>query len=141
MLRLWVRHLAATAAGLSVDSIHIGKDHAEKAFQPPHVNQEQAAGILQELITLYQTGMHAPLPLFPRASATYAQRRFAEKSNEQDKALAEAHKAWKGGQYMRAEREDSFLRVIYQDAEPDWERFMTVTEAVYGPLLGGGHAD
>ena len=46
-------------------------------------------------------------------------------------------KVWLGGSSTPAEREDPFLRAAYRDAEPDWEAFAAVTEAVYGPLLGG----
>ncbi len=134
MLRLWVRHLAAGAAGLSVASVHVaGGD----IFTAPAVSQEQAAQILRDLVRLRMSGMSAPLPFFPRASLAYAHRRFDTKNSDMESALNAAWKDWLGGYSTRAEREDPFLRVVYRDAEPDWEAFAAVTEAVYGPLLGG----
>ena len=101
------------------------------------MSKEQAARILRDLVRLRMSGMSAPLPLFPRASLIYARRRFDAKNGDMESALNEARKDWLGGYSTRAEREDPFLRAAYRDAEPDWEAFAAVTEAVYGPLLGG----
>ena len=94
MLRLWVRHLAAGAAGLSAASVHVARDDI---FTAPEVSKEQAARILRDLVRLRMSGMSAPLPLFPRASLIYARRRFDAKNGDMESALNEARKNWLGG--------------------------------------------
>lgn len=139
MLRLWVRHLAALAAGLSVTSVHVASD---ETFLPPVVSPDRAATILRDLTCLYQEGMDAPLPLFPRASLAYARKRFTSRKKPAeaiDEAMNEALKIWQGGDFRSAERDDPFLRAAYRDASPDWDAFKSTAETVYGPLFGDSH--
>lgn len=137
MLSLWVRHLAATAAGRPVTSAHVGTD---EVFRLPLMDQKQAKNILRNLVTLRQAGMTAPLPFFPRASLAYAKKRFDPKGSDPDKALEEAIKVWMGGYKRDPERDDPFLCAAYRDTKPDWGEFATTAEAIYGPLFGGDHA-
>lgn len=134
LLRLWVPYLAARAAGLSITAAHVAKDGI---FHAPDLDQATAARILGGLVELYRQGMSAPLPLLPRASLAYAEKRAAGK--DRDTSLDAALTAWEGNSHVTPERDDPALALAYRDQDPDWETFMTVTEQVYAPLLGGSH--
>lgn len=134
MLRLWVLHLAARAVNLNVRSAHVAKDGI---FRAPDVGSAEAANILNDLTRIYVKGMTAPVPLFPRSSLAYAEKRFAGK--DRDTSLAAARMQWDGNMVISAEKDDAHLAMVYRDEEPDWREFAAVTEHVYGPLLGGGH--
>lgn len=134
MLRLWVLHLAARARNLDVRSVHVAKDGI---FRAPNIDCAEANSILNDLVGMYARGMAAPLPLFPRSSHAYAEKRCAGKDH--DTSLAAALTQWNGNMVVPAERDDVHLAMIYRDEEPDWEEFATVAEQLYGPLLGSSH--
>ena len=133
MLRLWVRHLAASASGLAARSMHIGTDDCFPAPEAP-----DARNLLERLLRLYTQGMRAPIPLFPRASLAFAEARFTgRKPKERPEALMLAMRQWEGGYMVSPERDDPHLAFFFRDTEPDWERFADVAEEIYGPILGG----
>ncbi|MDY0307883.1 MAG: exodeoxyribonuclease V subunit gamma, partial [Desulfovibrionaceae bacterium] len=133
MLRLWVRHLAASAAGHAIQSMHIGTDDCFTAPEAP-----DARNLLEGLLRLYTQGMRAPIPLFPRASLAFAEARFkGRKPKERPEALQQAIRHWEGGYMVSPERDDPHLAFLFRDAEPDWERFADVAEEIYAPILGG----
>ena len=133
MLSLWVRHLAASAAGHAVRSVHIGTDDS---FPAPEA--ADARSLLEGLLRLYTQGMRAPLPLFPRTSLAFAEARFTgRKPKERAEALQLALRQWEGGYMVSPERDDPHLAFLFRDADPDWERFADVAEEIYAPLLGG----
>jgi exodeoxyribonuclease V gamma subunit len=133
MLRLWIRHLAAAAAGHAPQSLHIG---FEDFFAPPAA--DDAGTTLLTLLNLRMRGMRAPLPLFPRSSLAYARARFkGGKPKERPEALVAAMREWEGGFNCSAEKDDPALAFLFRDAEPDWDDFADVAERVFGPILGG----
>jgi exodeoxyribonuclease V gamma subunit len=133
MLRLWVRHLAASAAGHAAQSMHIGTDDCFPAPEAP-----DARNLLEGVLRLYTQGMRAPIPLFPRTSLAFAEARFTgRKPKERPEALQQAMRQWEGGYMVNPERDDPHLAFLFRDAEPDWERFADVAEEIYGPILGG----
>ena len=133
MLRLWVRHLAASATGHAAQSMHIGTDECFPAPEAP-----DARNLLAGLLRLYAQGMRAPIPLFPRTSLAFAEARFTgRKPKERPEALMQAMRQWEGGYMVNPERDDPHLAFLFRDAAPDWERFADVAEEIYGPILGG----
>jgi exodeoxyribonuclease V gamma subunit len=133
MLRLWVRHLAASATGHAAQSMHIGTDDCFPAPEAP-----DARNLLEGLLRLYTQGAHAPIPLFPRTSLAFAEARFkGRKPKERPEALMQAMRQWEGGYMVSPERDDPHLAFLFRDTEPDWECFADVAEEIYGPILGG----
>ena len=133
MLRLWVRHLAATAAGVEARSRHIGTGDG---FAAPEAADPRA--ILTDLLALYARGMRAPLPFFPRTSLAFAKARFTgRKPKDRAEALAAAMRQWEGGFNITAEKDDPHLAFLFRDAGPDWDEFAEVAERIYAPLFGG----
>jgi exodeoxyribonuclease V gamma subunit len=132
MLRLWVRHLAASAAGVEARSAHLG---AADDFEAPDAGDAQST--LQDLLEMYSRGMHAPIPFFPRTSLAFAKARFTgRKPKERPEAMTSALREWNGGFGTSAERDDPHLAFLYRDREPDWEDFADAAERIYWPLLG-----
>jgi exodeoxyribonuclease V gamma subunit len=132
MLRLWVRHLAAAAAGVEARSVHFG---TADDFEAP--DARDARGTLQDLLGMYIRGLHAPIPFFPRTSLAFATARFTgRKPKERPEALIAALREWDGGFGTSAERDDPHLAFLFRDREPDWEDFADAAERIYGPLLG-----
>lgn len=134
MLRLWVLHLAARAANLGVRSAHVARDDV---FRAPSLDPAEAQRILNDLAQLYVRGMAAPLPLFPRSSLAYAQKRCAGKDH--GASLAAALAQWDGNMAVEAEKDDACLAMVYRDKEPDWEEFKALALQVFGPLLENRH--
>lgn len=133
VIRLWVRHLAASATGHEVESIHIGTDDCFPAPEAP-----DARNLLEGLLRLYTQGLRAPIPLFPRTSLAFAEARFkGRKPKERPEALMQAMRQWEGGYMISPERDDPHLAFLFRDTEPDWEHFADVAEEIYGPILGG----
>jgi len=132
MLRLWVRHLAASAAGHAARSMHIGTDDC---FSAPEATD--AKNLLDGLLRLYTLGMGSPQPIFPRTSLAFAEARFTgRKPKERPEALQQAMRQWEGGYMVSPERDDPHLAFLFRDAEPDWERFADLAEEIYAPILG-----
>ena len=133
MLRLWVRHLAATAAGVEARSMHIGTGDG---FAAPEAGD--AGELLANLLALYARGMRAPLPFFPRTSLAFAKARFTgSKPKDRAQALTAAMTQWEGGFNVTAEKDDPHLAFLFRDAGPDWDEFAEVAERIYAPLFGG----
>ena len=133
MIRLWVRHLAASATGHAAQCMHIGTDDCFPAPEAP-----DARNLLEGLLRLYAQGMRAPIPLFPRTSLAFAEARFkGRKPKERPEALMTAMRQWEGGYMVSPERDDPHLAFLFRDSGPDWERFADVAEEIYGPILGG----
>lgn len=132
MLSLWIRHLAAAAAGCPAQSLHLG---TRTSFMAPAI--KDPLHTLEQLLLAYSRGMASPLPLFSRTSLAFAEARFAAKPKTRSQALASALKQWEGGYMVSPERDDPYLSFLYRDQEPDWEDFMNVAEEIFAPILGG----
>lgn len=133
MVRLWVRHLAATAAGIDARSMHIG---VGDGFEAPGTGDARTR--LSDLLALYARGMRAPLPFFPRTSLAFAEARFTGRNpKDRSAAMTAAMKQWEGGFRINPEKDDPHLAFLFRDVEPDWEEFADVAERVYGPIFGG----
>jgi exodeoxyribonuclease V gamma subunit len=64
--------LAVTEASDSFSAHLVAKDGDRTLISPP---ADQALLILSDLVDLYRTGLHSPLPLMPATSQLYAKRR------------------------------------------------------------------
>ena len=155
-MRSWIAHLAldATAApGLPRESVLVGRPSKGEGvcvvrFGPV----EDARSLLAELVDLYWRGMEAPLCLFPRSSAVYAetfrQARAPDDTARDEKAMAAARARWLGGFAQSSEGQEPAHRHVFGDRDPlapDFapfdmplpadERFSALALRVYGPLL------
>jgi exodeoxyribonuclease V gamma subunit len=146
-LKLWLAHLARWAV---VDAARI-EDPEPSAlhgldkrciFARP-LPQAEARAQLEALTTLYWQGLHRPLPIFPKASAAFAEAWQADP----DKAMNAARQAWLGNGFngIPGEADDDYIRLMLREvsgdplAHPDFARLAL---ELYRPLLAaeGDHA-
>jgi exodeoxyribonuclease V gamma subunit len=148
-LKLWLAHLARWAvvdAARIQDpepSVLLGLDPAASLILRRPLRQADARAKLGELVALYWQGLHRPLPIFPKASAAFAEAWQADP----DKAMNAARKAWQGNDYnnIRGDVDDDYIRLLLRDvpgdplAHPDFARLAI---ELYRPLLAaeGDHA-
>jgi len=95
---------------------------------------ENPDGHLAQLLSVYYRAGHEPLPLFPRSSWAYAERRF-EKADPVEKALGHVRSLWDQSFQRPGEGEDPYIQYCYGDTEPLDQAFVDITEAVYGPMM------
>jgi len=144
LLAAWIEHLAlcaAAAPGAPARTIALGLDDARAWGAAPDARERLAA-----LAGLYRRGQREPLPLFPEASAAYAEKLLA--SDDPDQARHAASEAWISGRDAHPgewERSPD-LQVLYRDGDALDDAFASCAREVFEPLLaraepGAGTAD
>ncbi len=134
ILRLWIQHLAAQAAGHGGESILIGTNatHRYRAC-------DDASDVLKELLQLYWQGLRQPLKFFPRSSRAFAEAEQKLAANPKSKAspFAEALKQWEGSEFsfVSAERDDQSFNLCFGDQAPLDDEFVTLARRVFAPVL------
>ncbi|MCV2350216.1 exodeoxyribonuclease V subunit gamma [Paucibacter sp. Y2R2-4] len=121
LLEAWVRQLVASAHGLQLQGVLIGRD-AQLTLQP--LPPEQAQADLAELLQVWQEGMLSPLPI---AALTG----LAQVAEHKDVASV-----FEGGFNSRGEVSEPCLARLYPDfaALAADGRFETLAPRLYGPL-------
>lgn len=121
LLGPWVRSLAIAASGVAAQGVLVGRDGVIEISPMP---QDEAKNTLSLLLTLWQSGMNAPLPLPPKTALAWLT----------DKNPASQYE---GGYLQRGDVEEPCMARIF----PDYEaltadgRFEVLAEGVYRPLL------
>ena len=124
----WIRHLALNAcapAGVGRTTRCVTQECVLELAPVAH-----AKARLEELLTLYWQGLHAPLRFFPRTSSEYA------KSGE---IGYKVRQTWYGSGRDdtddRAEREDPYFALAFRGIEdPFDETFEAIANTVFGPM-------
>ena len=139
-LRVWIYHLILNTikadhypcnsmlAGLKPK----GKDSEWVAWEYPSLENSEA--ILEDLLEKYRAGLLMPLHFFPGSSWEYA-RMLLEKNKDEEDALGNALKIWKGDDYNRGECQDPYYRLCFGNTNPLDSEFKMIAEKVFGPLL------
>ena len=96
------------------------------------MGSQEATRELEKLCQLYWQGLHAPLPLFPRAS-------FIQVVGSDSKARS----AWNGSSYagIDGDRDDPYIDLVMRGVWGDpleSEAFRQLAAQVYGPVLETG---
>jgi len=89
---------------------------------------------LTHLLSIYYRAGHEPLPIFPRASWDYALLRF-EKAYSVEKALDRVQAQWNQSFQRPGEAEDPYIQYCFRDSEPLGQTFVTITEAIFRPIM------
>ena len=129
-LALWVAHLALCASGHPGESLLLALD---TSFSLMPLEVEEATRHLESLVTLYQQGSVAAVPLFQNASVTYVEKILKE-SNEQG-ALTAAKGKWGSTEYYTGDCDDPWNAQAFRDSDPFDERFAEVAMTVWEPIL------
>lgn len=118
----WLRQLAASACGLSMGGIVVGRD---AVLHLPPLSGEAARSALEAVLHGWQQGMQEPLPLACKTALAYLAK------------PALAAKTYQGDDYQQAgEVADACLARVY----PDFDRlcadgrFAGLAQQLYGPL-------
>jgi exodeoxyribonuclease V gamma subunit len=134
ILRLWIQHLAASAAGHGGESILVGTD-ATHHYRPC----EDASAKLEQLLQLYWQGLRQPLKFSPRSSRAFAEAEHKLATNPKSKAspLAEALKQWEGNEFsfVSPERDDLSFDLCFGDEAPFDDEFAMLARQVFAPVL------
>jgi exodeoxyribonuclease V gamma subunit len=131
-LAAWIPHLVLCAAakpGYPTRTILAARDRTVVLDPVPGAREE-----LTRLAALLETGMHSPLPLFPRTSFAFAEGVLV-KDQTPEKARSRAAETWYGTDFSRGEAEDPYYAFCFRSASPidaDGERLAL---AVWGPVL------
>ena len=124
LIEAWVRMLAASACGVEVQGLLVGRD-AMLTLNP--LPQDEAEPLLTELIDVWRLGMGEPLPLASRTALVFLK--------DGDKAQV----AYEGGATGRGigENEEPCLARCFPDFEALTSdgRFERLAPRLYGPLL------
>ncbi|MCH9670473.1 MAG: exodeoxyribonuclease V subunit gamma [Gammaproteobacteria bacterium] len=133
-LNLWVRHLLLCAARpeQSVVSSFHGWTEDCQFNRVPNAQQQ-----LCELVALFRTGLIEPIPLFTQSSFAYSLAKRA--GGDPGRWLDRAQAAWLGiGRAMGEAHEREYALLYGQDTPLD-ERFASIADAVFQPLLDLAH--
>ena len=129
LIEAWVRGLAAAACGEPAGAVIVGVD-ATVTLQP--LPLEEAQWQLRGLISAWQAGMAAPLPVAARTALAWAA------------SPAAAEGVYDGGFDADGEGQEPCLARLYPDfaALSDDGQFAALAEALYAPLQAwaGSHA-
>ncbi|MGV7206844.1 exodeoxyribonuclease V subunit gamma [Oxalobacteraceae bacterium A2-2] len=120
LLPMWLRQLAAAAAGKAVSGHLVARD-ARLAMAP--LDGAEARATLASLAALWREGMDRPLPVACRTALALLRK-------------GDARGVYDGSHVMGGEVDDVSLARLWPDyaalaAEPDWPRY---AEQLYGPL-------
>jgi exodeoxyribonuclease V gamma subunit len=140
-LRTWITHLVLNSlefeevprtsmtAGLKP---YKGQAADWEAWEYPPV--ENAKEILENLLSIYRSGLARPLPFFPESSFIYMESRLLKKSSREE-AIARARSKWMGSDYSRGEGDDAYFQLCFKDRTPLDEEFEFLSEEVYAPMI------
>jgi len=146
-LTAWVRLLAVAASGqraAASSAVVLGRGpHRRPAWQSVLHLPGDPLAVLQDLVTLFDEGLRAPLPLVTGASSEYAARR--QRGSSVEEALVAAQAQWDspyGGDgsdrhVVRAHGPDPSLdRLLAAPGDGDEpSRFGVLARRLWGPLL------
>jgi exodeoxyribonuclease V gamma subunit len=122
LIAMWLRQLAAAAAGMPVTGYLVARDAIVTMKALP---RDEALEALRELVCLWRDGMNRPLPTACKTALALAQG-------------GDPRAVYDGGFEISGENEELCLARLWPDfaalsAQPD---FADVSEALYGPLAG-----
>ncbi len=141
MLRAWISHLLLSASGnVECETIIFGRD--EEFFINP-VSEKKSMEYLEELVSLYFSGMRSPLKLFEKSSFVYAKEFYTASSEPSKAGMKKAYTAFHGDFNSPGDIDDYYVNRLFAVSgySPDRE-FVKNSLSVYGPVYdnstGGG---
>jgi len=142
---LWLGHLTANAAGTLTTSVLSGADGLV-CIKP--MAQQQAQGLLEDLVALYQQAWTAPLPLPLKTACAYlTQREHAAQSKtpqfQEQRGLSAARTVFAGRRGVPGECQSSpYLQRMFPDFDDmEIDRFTVLAEQLYGPMMRACESD
>ncbi len=137
ILRIWIHHLAANVIASGQASGFLGED-AFHGYRPP----EDPRTLLIDLLELYWRGLVEPLKFFPKTSFALVEVEQAQSQKAKGKPgtkapLAKAFEAWEGSDFPKraGEKDDPYVSLCFQHAEPLDDDFIALARRVFQPVL------
>ena len=128
-LGAWINHLAlqllTPVMGMRTTWM-ISKDGTWR-FDP----LDDARELLEDLLTVFDQGMHHCLPFFPQSSHAFA----LDAVKNIVSARSKARKAWESSKYSHGEDEDLYFSLCFRDVDPLDASFEEMAVLVFGPIL------
>ncbi len=147
LVDLWVRHLAGCSQEMTLTSILIAPDG--RAELPP-LDPEKAAEWLNEIVQFWWQSLHQPLPVTAKTGLAYVKVLYLNsEEGVSEKAREAARKTYEGDGYnFQGElgySDGVYLKRCYPDFDALWQadhnRFKTLAERIYGPLMDTIYTD
>lgn len=132
---LWVMHLAGCAQGFDLTSHLVSPDGIGRFFP---IEKSQAQKILNDMVSCLLQGLRQPLPVTAKTGLAYA---CTLRTKDEDKARADAEKAYEGGGYGASGElgYDVYLKRAYPGFEALWSAsdnfFVSLCKILYEPLV------
>lgn len=119
ILALWIQHLAWCTSGAPgpkqsrLQTLNGGLVFAGE------LAPEEARTYLGQYLAAYWTGLHRPLPVFPKGSHAYALAR--RKGGDTDACLAAARSQWNGNEHthLPGDKDDAYLQLVLRHVSGD----------------------
>jgi exodeoxyribonuclease V gamma subunit len=137
MLSCWIEHLAWQAVHPENANplSHFVAVDATIQFNPV----SNPAGLLQELLELYWTGLSLPLKFFPETSRAFVEAEQNENGKSKRTPIDRARDQWEPNTARwnprKGESEDPFIALCFRENDPLDEEFMRIARVVFEPVL------
>jgi exodeoxyribonuclease V gamma subunit len=129
ILNAWISHLVLCASGAFPCETLLISRAGIQSWQPV----AEAEKILATYLDLYEKGMTGPLPLFPRASFSYADTFYDHKKGEPGERALKAASAVYSNSWSGGDTDDPYIRKIFGDSGSLPPGFEKAAQAVYFP--------
>ncbi|MBU0987909.1 MAG: exodeoxyribonuclease V subunit gamma, partial [Proteobacteria bacterium] len=132
LLNTWIYHLilCVLVQNDSLKNSLLVCKNGVRAFE--RVNN--AADLLENLLSLYWKGMSEPLRFFPESSFEYVQKLLL-KDQAEPMALNGARQKWLASDFARGESDDPYYDLCFKSIDPLDDDFQNIAQDVFGPLL------
>ncbi len=129
LLRHWIEHLVMNLTGSSRcgGETRLLELDREGRFLPP----EDAAGLLESLLSLYRAGQDRPLPFYPGTAWSYLD---GLDRHDEERAMREARKRWSGNAFQEGDGAKPYNALLWPDFNVFNDEFGSLAERILDPL-------
>lgn len=128
-LSTWIEHLALCCCPGGVKNTVFRGLSGKVNYRT--VPAQQALEELNKLVQLYREGQTAPLAFDAYAAQTY----FQQMNKDPETALEKVEARFYGDSFRIGLQDDPYVRRAFPEFKPFAERFVTLAETIYAPML------
>lgn len=132
---LWIQQLALAAGHHCPPAVlvhGVSDKTVSNAVSPPG-SSEEALGVLEALVSVYERGQREALRFFPRSAWAYVEALLAKGEEE---GIKKAEAAWKGSERVPGDCNDEAIALCFgDDPEPLDGNFRNLSTEVLSPLM------
>jgi len=135
LMGLWVRHVAAAAQGLDLESALVAPDGIATFAS---LSRDRGLELLLTMIRAWKQGMNRPLPVTAKTGLTYAHTLVIRDGEAAQQAAQSAYEG-DGFRFAGEVSYDPCLQRVYPEFEDLWQvndnQFISLSIALYAPLI------